>query len=236
MSASQFMATRWSIVLAAGKMSGQRRQRALEELARAYWVPLYGYIRRKGHDASVAEDLVQGFFAHLLEKQALSKVDQELGRFRAFLLASLKNYMRDQWDKAKAIKRGGGKRVVELDAMLAEGCYRNEPVDDLTPERLFDRNWAMALLSQVMTRLGEEFEKKGQKPLFEAIQGSIAGSAEGLSYAQAGKKLGMSESAVKMAAHRLRKRYREILRDEIAQTVSGPELIDEEIRFLMNCL
>lgn len=235
-SPSRFTATRWSVVLAAGQSTGLEREKALQQLAQSYWFPLYSYIRRKGHPADEAEDLTQGFFSHLLEKQTLAKADQDKGRFRAFLLTVLKHYISDEWKKSHTLKRGGQRKFVQMDAQQAEGFYSLAPVDPITPEKLFDRNWAMALLTLVMTRLGEHYAQKGQTDLFIAIKGSIDGSAGDLSYADIGAKLNMTEAAVKTAAHRLRKQYRDILREEIAQTVSSEDEIDDEIRFLMDTL
>ena len=233
---SQFAATRWSVVLAAGEATGSQRRQALEELARVYWFPLYSFIRRRGHEAAEAEDLTQGFFAHLLEKNALAKVDRDLGKFRSFLLASLQNYMSDEWDKSRRLKRGGGQKVVALDALDAEGRYHAGQADEMSPERLFAQRWALTVLEQVMGRLQREYAGRGQAGLFEALKGCIAGSAEVLSRAEIARQLSMTEGAVKMAAHRMRRQYREILRDEIGQTVANPEMIDEEIRFLMDSL
>jgi RNA polymerase sigma-70 factor (ECF subfamily) len=235
--ASRFAATRWTIVLAAaGPKTGTARQRALEELAQTYWFPLYAYIRRQGRTAAEAEDLTQGFFARLLEKKVLAAADRERGKFRSFLLASLKNFLFDEWDKSRRLKRGGGQKIVALDALDAETRYRLGPANDLTPERLFERRWALTVLDQVMARLQQECMDRGQGPLFEALKGCLAGSAEPLSYAEIALRLDMTEGAVKMAAHRLRRQYRKVLRDEIAQTVATPELIDEEIRFLLDSL
>ena len=233
---SQFAATRWSVVIAAGGEAGVQRRRALEELARAYWVPLYAFIRRRGVGAAEAEDLAQGFFAQLLEKNSLARVDRELGKFRSFLLASLKNFMADEWDKGRRQKRGGGVKLVAIDTVDAEERYGESPADDMTPERVFAQRWALAVLEQVMVRLRQAYQERGQGALFEALRGSIAGSAESQSYAEIAGRLSMTEGAVKMAAHRLRGEYRKVLREEIGETVSDPAMIDEEIKFLMDSL
>ena len=229
--------TRWTVVLAAaGDRSGTQRRRALEELARIYWFPLYAYIRRRGHDAPEAEDLTQEFFARLLEKKSLAAVDREKGKFRSFLLASVKNFLANEWDKSQSQKRGGGRRLVSLDAMDAETRYRLEPADELTPERLFERHWVRAVLDQVLARLQREYQDRDAGRIFEVLKDCLAGTAEAPGYADLAGRLDMTEGALKVASHRFRKRYRELLRDEIAQTVAAPELIDEEIRYLMDSL
>ena len=232
-----FAATRWTVVLAAaGERSGGQRRRALEELAQVYWFPLYSYIRRRGHGAAQAEDLTQGFFARLLEKESLAAVDREKGRFRSFLLASVKNFLANEWDKSQAAKRGGGRTIIAWDGLEAEARYALEPADELTPERLFERRWALAVLGQVLARLRQEYGERGRADLFEAVQCCLTGTDERASHGETGRQLGMSEGAVKMATSRLRKRYRELLREEIAGTVDSPEQVAEEIRFLLDCL
>jgi RNA polymerase sigma factor (sigma-70 family) len=232
-----FAVTRWTVVLAAAdERSGTQRQRALGELAQVYWFPLYSYIRRWGHNAPEAEDLTQEFFARLLEKKSLTAVDRDKGKFRSFLLASVKNFLANEWDKSQSQKRGGGRPLVALDAMDAETRYRLEPADELTPERLFERHWALAVLAQVLARLRQEYLDRGHGGLFEAVKGCLTGSAKVSSHAETARRLGMTEGAVKMATLRLRKRYRKLLREEIAETVASPELVDEEIRFLLDCL
>ncbi len=228
--------TRWSVVLAAGDWRANAgAKRAMGELARIYWFALYAYARRSGAPAAKAEDLVQGFLLHLLEKDALAGVDRGKGKFRSFLIASLKNYMANDWDKETAAKRGGGVKTVPIDALDAEARYTREPVDEMTPERLFDRKWALAVLEEVLQRLAREYADRGQGVVFQALEGVLI-KGETTGYAQIGERLGMTEAAVKVAAHRLRKRYRELLREEIAQTVSEPGMVDEEVRQLMGSL
>jgi len=233
---SRFDATRWSLVWAAGNWrAGTAAQRAMGELAKLYWFPLYAYLRRKGNAPPEAEDLVQGFFTRLLEKDALTTVDQSKGKFRSFLLAALNNYLANEWDKHQTQKRGGGKDVLALDARDAEARYATEPADEMTPERVFERRWALAVLDQVLIRLRTDYIARDQGELFAALEHVLVGGA-GAGYAQIAKQLGMTEGAIKVAGHRLRRRYRELLREEIAQTVADPGLVDEEIRQLLRSL
>jgi RNA polymerase sigma factor (sigma-70 family) len=232
-----FAATRWTIVLAAaGRQPGTAQQRALAELAQAYWFPLYAFIRRQGHGVAQAEDLAQEFFARLLEKNTLESVNRGKGKFRSFLLASLKNFLANEWDRRSAQKRGGGRATIALDGLDAEARYALEPADDLTPERLFERRWAMAVLDACLARLNKEYADRGDAATFEALKSSLTATADASAYADVAQRLGMTEGAVKVAAHRLRKRYRELLREEIAQTVASPDEVDEEIRYLLGCL
>lgn len=236
-SAARFAPTRWSVVLAAGgREGGSRARQALEELARSYWFPLYAYLRRRGHGPQAAEDLVQGFFARLLEHEGLAAVDQGKGRFRSFLLASLKHFAADEWDKGQAQKRGAGARMIALDGLEAEARYAIEPADEMTPERVFERRWAWAVLDQVVCHLREQYERRGQGKLFEALKGTLTATDLDTRQKDLARQLGMSEGALAVAGHRLRRRYRELLREEIAQTVASPELIDEEIGYLLGCL
>jgi RNA polymerase sigma-70 factor (ECF subfamily) len=222
--ADRFAATRWTVVLAAGQQTSQESRRALEELCRIYWYPLYAYVRRSGYDALTAEDLTQEFFARLLAKKSLADVEREKGKFRSFLLASLKHFLANEWDRARAQKRGGGQTFISLDA---ETRYRQEPMDELSADKLLDRQWALALLEQVLARLeAEEFAG------FEHLKVYLTAGKEAIPYAEAAARLGTTEGAVKVAVHRLRKRYRALLREEIAHTVASPAEVDEEIRHL----
>lgn len=234
---ANFFATRWSVVLAAvGSDADGRRQRALEELARIYWFPLYAYVRRQGHSPHAAEDLTQEFFALLIEKHRLRHVDQSKGMFRSFLLASIKHFLANEYDKSRAQKRGGAKAILALDALDAETRYAVEPVDDMTPERVFEQRWAWAVLDEVLLRLRTQYEAKGQSALFEALKGSLTERPTADEYAEMARRLGMTPGAVVVAAHRLRGRYRKLLREEIAQTVAEPGLIDAEVKYLLDCL
>jgi RNA polymerase sigma-70 factor (ECF subfamily) len=234
---ASFAATRWSVVRAAGgDRAATDTRRALEELIRAYWFPLYAYLRRQGLAAEEAEDTVQGFLTRLLEKQDLARIDREKGKFRSFLLASIQHYLSNERDHARALKRGGGISIVAMDALDAENRYSVEPVDDMTPDRLFDRRWALAVLDQVLLRLRREYSGAEREKLFEAIKEFLTPQRERLAYARIAKELGMTEGAIKTAIHRMRRRYRDLLRDEIAQTVESPTQVEEEIAYLLNCL
>jgi RNA polymerase sigma-70 factor (ECF subfamily) len=224
-------------VLAAGRDSaGDVTRAALDQLVRTYWFPLYAYLRRQGRPAAQAEDLVQEFLTRLLERKDLGRVDRAKGKFRSFLLAALNHFLANEHDRATALNRGGGAPVVALDALEAEARYAVEPVEEMTPERLFDRRWALAVLDQVLLRLRGEYVSAARAPLFEAIKDCLTPSRGRLSCAEAARGLGMTEGALKVAVHRLRRRYRDLLREEIAQTVERPEQIEEEIAYLLNCL
>lgn len=223
-----FATTRWSLVAAAR----DRADEALADLCRLYWYPLYAYVRRRGHDAAEAEDLTQAFFARLLEKNGLASVTPTRGRFRSFLLAACQNFLANEHDRAQALKRGGG-RVVSLDD--ADARYRREPDHGETPERLFERRWALELLDRALRRLREEYERKGKARLYDALKGTLAGDAAA-PYAALANELGLTEGAVKTAVHRLRGRYAELLREEIGETVAAPAEIDDEVRALFRAL
>lgn len=230
----RFLTTRWSLV-AAARVPDEQGRRALAELCRLYWYPLYAWIRRRGYTRDEAEDLTQGLFARLLERDGLASFQSARGRFRAFLLGACRHYLANEWDRARAEKRGGDRTRLPLDFGDAEERYAREP-DRGEVDRLFERRWALTLLEQVLVRLRGEFESAGKTEHFEALKGTLIGDESAPSYARIGERLGMSESAVKVAVHRLRKRYRELLREEIAETVSSPEEIEEEIRDLFEAL
>ncbi|HVM61987.1 MAG TPA: sigma-70 family RNA polymerase sigma factor [Verrucomicrobiae bacterium] len=230
--AGRFAATRWTVVLTAGQGASPQAGRALEQLCRAYWYPLYAYVRRRGYDVHEAEDLTQEFFARLLAKNYLAGVDPSKGKFRSFLLASLKHFLANEWDRAHAAKRGGGQPLLPLDTQSAETRYRQEPADELTAEKLLERQWALALLDQVLDRLQAEFAADGKSEQFDQLKLFLTEGKGATSYAAMATKLGTTEGAVKVAVHRLRRRYRELLREEIAHTVASPAEIDEEIRHL----
>ena len=209
---------------------------ALERLCRAYWYPLYAYVRRKGYTAHDAQDLTQEFFARLLARNSLSAADRRKGKFRSFLLGTLEHFLAKEWRRSHAEKRGGGRTLFSLNAVDAEGRYLLEPADDLTPERIFDCRWADTLLSHAMARLREECQAEGKALLFEKVEPLLTGDGAVEPYAEIGASMGMSEGAWKMAVHRLRRRYGELVRAEIAQTVSRPEEVEEELRYLCTVL
>jgi len=205
---------------------------ALDALCHAYWYPLYAYLRRDGWSEPDAQDLTQGFFEHLFEHETLSRVAREKGRFRSFLLASLKYYLADQRAREQRQKRGGGRPHFSLDALTAEERYRLEPRDDRTPEQLFERRWVLALLDRVLARLREEYASANQIVLFEALQPFLVAKEAGESYAAMAARLQRSEAAIQKAVQRMRRRYQELFREEIAQTVSSPGEVEDELRHL----
>jgi RNA polymerase sigma factor (sigma-70 family) len=229
-----FVTTHWSVVLSAQDKESPASRAALETLCRTYWFPLYAYVRRFGHNAHDAQDLTQGFFARVLEKDYLKTAARERGRFRTFLLVMLKRFLAGEWDRQHAQKRGGFTPLVSIDQELAESRFAAEPADSLQPDRVFDRQWAMTLLERTMSCLREEYVSTGRAKLFELLSGCIAREEGSLRYAEIAARLNLTEAAVKMAVHRLRARYRELLRAEIAGTVSSPEEVDEEIRHLFS--
>jgi RNA polymerase sigma-70 factor (ECF subfamily) len=228
-----FVTTRWSVVLAAGKSSSAESEQALSQLCRTYWYPLYAFVRRQGHSPQDAEDLTQEFFARLLDKNYLKNITVEGGKFRSYLLTLLKHFLANEWNRERAQKRGGGRTILSIDDKDAETRYACEPADHSTPEALYERRWATTLLDQAMERLRADYAASGKSTLFAALQGHLSGAERLVPYAKLGASLGMSEGAVKAAVHRLRKRYGELLRAEIADTVSGPEEVEEEIRNLI---
>jgi RNA polymerase sigma-70 factor (ECF subfamily) len=227
-----FCTTRWSVVLQAGRSEDERAAEALEQLCRAYWYPLYAYVRRRGHTPEDAQDLTQGFFGQLLARRDLAAVSPERGRFRAFLLASMNHWLANEWDRTQAQKRGGREPVLSLDAEPRESRYRLEPADPVTPEALFEQRWAQTLLERVIERLGREYAAVEKGRLFEELRGFLSQRSAG-DRTEIAARYGIGLNAVDVAIHRLRKRYRDLLREEIAQTVSGPEQIEEEIRHLI---
>jgi len=227
-----FATTHWTVVLAAGKRHTPQSDGALEELCRSYWFPLYAYVRRRGHNKEDAEDLVQAFFARFLGKNYLAGLSAERGRFRAFLLASLKHFLANEWDKAQAQKRGGGAAHLSLDWQTADTKFQVAATAEPSPDKAFDREWALALLAKVIERLRAECAADGKAKLFEQLKIFLTAGKGALSHADAAKKLGMDETAVRVAVHRLRKRYRQLLRDEISQTLADESQVDEEMRAL----
>lgn len=231
----QFATTQWSVVLAAGDAAGRGSRDALAQLCESYWYPLYAYVRRRVGNAHEAQDLTQAFFAHVLEKQAIGAADPDRGRFRAFLVTALKNFLANQWDKARAEKRGGGRIGLSLDFESGESRYQFEPTDEITPERLFERRWILTLLDRVLESLQAELAAAGRAQQFEQLKGALTGEATAEQYEAAAEALGVSPGAAKQAAYRLRKRYRELFRAEVARTVADEAEVDDEIgRLLTN--
>lgn len=232
----RFDTTRWSVVLAARDETGETARRALAWLCEAYWYPVYAFIRRRGHEPDEAADLTQGYFARLLEKHYLEAVRPELGKFRSFLLKSVQHFLSNERDRARALKRGGGKAPISLDGLDPERRMALEPRDDLTPEALFEREWAFTLLERAMERLAGEAAAKERRPQFELLKGFLTDAGSGPSYHEVAGLLKVGESAIKVAVHRLRRRFGELLRAEIAETVADPGGTDAEIRHLFSVL
>ncbi|HCO92624.1 MAG TPA: RNA polymerase subunit sigma-24 [Phycisphaerales bacterium] len=234
--AGQFATTHWSVILAASDSAAALHEPALSTLCRTYWFPLYAYLRRRGYDTHQAEDYTQGFFAGILERKGLKRADPKYGKFRSFLLASLKNFLADEWDRSHAQKRGGDKKVLSLDFDAAASRYNRVPAHELSPEKLFERSWALTVLNRAMDRLKAESTASDKKQLFDRLKVYLAGERDTDSYREVAGELNMTEGAVKVAVHRLRRRYRELVRDEIAQTVATEAQVDEEIRDLFAAL
>ena len=229
----RFATTHWSMVVSAGGPRSSEASRALATLCENYWFPVYAFVRRAGHSADDAQDLTQEFFVRLLDKHFLAAADRNKGRFRTFLLTAVKRFLANEYDRIRAKKRGGGQTILSLEGLEARYCQ--EPADRLTPERIFEQQWALSLLNQVLARLQAEMNADGKAALFDALKDHLTGS-RAVGYRATAARLGMTEGAVKVAAHRLRQRYRELLREEIAQTVASPDEIEEEVRYLFTCL
>jgi RNA polymerase sigma-70 factor (ECF subfamily) len=230
-----FTTTHWSVVLEAARGDSSQAAEALAQLCRTYWYPLYAYVRRKGYDPHDAEDLTQEFFLRLLEKKYLTVVDRNKGKFRSFLLKSFNHFLHKEWRDAHTHKRGGRLQFLSLDD-AAEQRYLLELTHDMTAERLFDRRWAMTVLDTVMERLREECAASGKAQLFDHLKGALSGDKSQPGYAEVGASLNMTEGAVKTAMHRLRQRYAELLRAEVANTVASQEQVEEELRELIAAL
>jgi RNA polymerase sigma factor (sigma-70 family) len=232
--ASQFPTTRWTLVIAAGDPHRTEARSALVSLCENYWYPLYAYLRRRGYPADQAQDLTQEFFMRVLGGRYLDRADQEKGRFRAFLLTSLKFFVADEEDRQRAHKRGGG-AVVPLEFSSGEERYQREPAHDETPERIYERRWALSVLDRVVEKLRGEFVQHSRPEHFERLKVFLLGHSDA-PYAALGREMNMSEGALKVAIHRLRKRYRELFRQEIADTVADPAEVESELRFLAAAL
>lgn len=227
-----FPDTRWSLVLQAGSSDSGRQREALESLCLNYWLPVYGYIRRQGNSPENARDLTQDFFLHILGGAFLMRANPERGRFRGFLLGALKNYLNDARDRERAVKRGGVAEFLPLDFELGEASLQREPSHSDTPERVFQRSWARAVLDAALARLREEFVQHGKEGLFDTLKVHLSSVPPPGAVNDAGD-LGLSESALKSALYRIRRRYRDVLREEVAATLDDVEGVDEELRFLL---
>ncbi|MBI4658593.1 MAG: sigma-70 family RNA polymerase sigma factor [Verrucomicrobia bacterium] len=228
----RFVTTHWSVVLAARQNEDSRTTAALEQLCQTYWYPLYAYVRRHGHDVHDAQDLTQEFFARLLEKDFLKAVEPGRGKFRWFLLSVIKRFLANEWNRTHALKRGGCVRLIHWDEHAAESRYCRDGASEVTPEKLFDQTWAMTLLEQAHAQLREEFAAAGKTKLFDHLKVFLSSDKASFSYAEVADVLRMTEGAVRVAVHRLRLRYREFLRAQIAQTVTTPVELEDEIRHL----
>jgi len=231
-----FVTTHWSVVLTARRNDTTRARAALEQLCRCYWHPLYVYVRGAGYSREEAEDLTQEFFTRLLAHNAVARADPARGRFRSFLLASLKHFLANEWEKARARKRGGGAQLLPLEFDTAETRYAQPVAPGDTPDRAYDRQWALALLDVVLGRLRREYREAGREGMFVDLKDTLGGGRSEIPYRELGARMELSEGAVKVAAHRLRQRYRELLREEIANTVAGPEEVEEELNYLFVAL
>ena len=234
--AGRFATTHWSVVLTAGQPESTGYRQALEALCETYWFPLYAYLRRHGNDTHQAEDYTQAFLAFLLDKHGLRVADPKRGRFRSFLLASLKNFLSNERARAAALKRGGDRKIFSLDIDNAERKYALKPREEMSPDKLFARSWALTVLERTMDRLGAEAARSKKPELFERLRAYLTADKSAIPYREMAGELNMSEGAIRVAAHRLRRRYRELLRDEIAQTVATEDQIDQEIRDLFAAL
>ena len=231
-----FLTTHWSVILAAKQETSAEADAALERLCQTYWLPLYFFVRRRGNAAHDAQDLTQEFFARLLAKEFLHAVDRSKGKFRSFLLAALEHFLAKEWRKAKAQKRGGKFTFVSINDDSAEQPYLQVPASNLSPEQLFEQQWAMTLLNQAVARLRDEYVASGKSALFEGIKIFLTGEKHAASYAELALKLNTTEAALKMAVSRMRQRYGELLREEIANTVSDPTEVEEELRAVIRAL
>ena len=231
-----FATTHWSVVLAAGGADTPQSSAALEKLCRTYWYPLYAHTRRRGYSEEEAKDLTQELFQRLLERQFLCGLLREGGRFRSFLLTALGHFLAEHWQRSQAQKRGGGQPIVSIDGQTAEERYRLEPRDERTPETIYEYRWAMTLLDQVLDRLQQEFSEAGQDELFNQLRNYMVEGAAEMSYAEGARRLGMSEAALRKAVERLRLRYQELFRQEIADTVTSPAEVEDELRHLQTVM
>jgi len=231
---AQFATTHWSVVLAAGERELPQAAEALEKLCRAYWYPLYVYVRRQGNSPEDAQDLTQIFFSRVLEKNYFAKADRDRGKFRTFLLGSLKNFLINEWKRAGRLKRGGDLTFLSIDANVAEDRYATEPANESNPDAAYEQRWAVTLIEHVLATLRREYSAADKARLFEELKGFIWGDKSTAPYAEIAGHLNLTEETVKVAVHRLRQRFRELLRAEVAHTVARPEDIDGELRHLIS--
>ena len=231
-----FVTTRWSLILAAGNPGDAGSEEALASLCEIYWHPVYAVIRRQGHNADEAADLTQEFFARVLEKNYFRDADPARGRFRAFLSVSVRHFLSNARDRERTVKRGGRHTIVPIEVETAEGWYTLEARDDLTPDRLFDRQWALVVIARAMARVRDEQIAAGRKEQFDQLKGFLGGRGEGAAYADVARSLGTTEGAIKVAVHRLRRQFRNVLVAQIADTVTSPDEIDAEIRHLKHAV
>lgn len=232
---SLFVTTRWSVVLAAQDKSSPDSAAAWETLCRTYWYPLYAYVRHQGHNPHDAQDLTQEFIARFLAKDYLKAADREKGHFRTFLRVTLKRFLLNEWDRVRAQKRGGGQTFVSFDTEVAEAKYQGEPVGQ-PPDQLYEREWAMALLQKTMTDLRGEYAKAGKTAEYERLKACLTADRGTIKYADIATDLGMTEGNARVAVHRLRKRFREVFREAVADTVSTAEDVDAEVRHVVSLL
>jgi RNA polymerase sigma factor (sigma-70 family) len=233
---SAFVTTHWSVVLTAGRNDTTRAHEALSHLCETYWYPLYAYARGRGASPHDSQDLTQEFFSRLLEGNWLAQADRERGRFRSFLLSAMKHFLANEWNKAHAQKRGGRQPILSLNDDSAEERYRLEPVEEMTPETLFERRWALTLLNDVLARLEQEYARAGKREWLEALRPALSVDRDKLRYGEIATKLGIAEPAARVAVHRLRQRYRRLIQTEVAGTVAAPEDVEEEMRHLFQVL
>ncbi len=231
-----FPTTEWSLVVAAGDLSSADARQVLETLCARYWYPIYAHSRQLGHDTASAQDLTQGFFAHLLEKKTLESVSEERGRFRSFLRGAFRNYSAKEWRTRRAQKRGEGHTPLPLDFETAESRYRLEPKDTQTPEKDFERRWARALLNRALERLSSEMDAQGSADRFRMLEPFLAGPPEHDEYTLLAARLDVSEGAIRVAVHRMRQRYGRLLREEVARTIGDTSEVDDELRYLLSAL
>ena len=230
----EFHTTHWSVVLTAGDSSSPQVAEALEKLCRTYWYPLYVYVRRQGNSPEDAQDLTQNFFSRLLEKNYFAKADPDRGKFRTFLLRSMKNFLVNEWKRAGRVKRGGDLTFLSIDANVAEDRYATEPANEANPDAAYEQRWAVTLIEHVLATLRREYRAADKARLYEELKGSIWGDKNTAPYAEIAGHLNLTEGSVKVAVHRLRHRFRELLRAEVAHTVARPEDVDDELRYLIS--